>query len=452
MRAAVSRFAAGFDPALISAADAERIVVDAAAVENMLATVKALAAARVAETELWRGRGDASAAHHLARTSGTSVAKARQALEAAGRLSTLPAVAAAARRGELSPAQLAPITDAASKAPAAERRLLAAAGSTSLGELLDACARTKAAADPDHEARHRAIHAGRFLRRRRCEDGAGELHYRSTLEEVAEICAVVRAHADRCFRAARADGRREPSEAHLADGLLAATRAAAVRTTAATTAVPKPPPPSQDVADTTAEPAPPPSGDVAGTGTENDPVAGDQAMPPPPSAPPVPAKVVVRIDWDALLRGWPVDGEVCEIAGLGPVPVSAVRAMIGSGNAFLAAVVTRGVDVVNVAHLGRSPTAYQRSALQWLSPSCTVLGCNATEHLEIDHREDWATSKVTLLSALDPLCDHHHHDLKTRASWALVHGAGKRPMVPPADRRHPRHAHGARAPDEEGAA
>ena len=102
--------------------------------------------------------------------------------------------------------------------------------------------------------------------------------------------------------------------------------------------------------------------------------------------------------------------------------------------------------MVNVAHLGRSPTAHQRSGLQWLSPSCTALGCNATEHLEIDHREDWATSKVTLLSALDPLCDHHH-DLRTRASWALVDGVGRRPVVAPVDRRHPRLA---RAPNQRG--
>ena len=432
LREAVGRFAAGFDPALVSAADADRIVADAAAAENMLATVRALAGARVAETELWRRQGDASAAHHLARTSGTSVAKARQALEAAGRLGALPAVDAAARRGELSSAQLAPITDAASKAPAAERRLLTAAGSTSLGELLNACARTKAAADPDHETRHRAIHAGRFLRRRRCEDGAGELHYRSTLEEVAEIYAVVRAYADRCFRANRAEGRREPSEAYLADGLLQATRASVARSGGrhASTAAPS-------------------GSDAVDPGTGVHPLFTDSpATPPAPEVPPVAAKVVVRIDWDALMRGWPLDGELCEIAGLGPVPVSAVRAMIGSGNAFLAAVVTRGADVVNVAHLGRSPTAHQRSALQWLSPSCTVLGCNAGDHLEIDHREDWATSKVTLLSSLDPLCPHHH-ELKTRASWALVAGAGKRPMVPPADRRHPRHA---RAPNQQGAA
>jgi hypothetical protein len=424
LREAVRRFAEGFDPALVSAADAGRIVADAAAAENMLATVKGLAAARVAETDLWRREGDASAAHHLARTSGTSVAKARQALEAAARLSALPAVDAAARRGDLSSAQLAPLTDAASKAPASEGRLLTAAGSTSLGELLDACARTKAAAEPDHEARHRAIHAGRFLRRRRCEDGAGELQYRSTLEEVAEIYTAVRAYADRCFRSARAEGRREPSEAYLADGLLDATRASVAGGGGRSTA----------------------PGD-AGTGDQA--LFTDSTAPSPaPKAPPVPAKVVVRIDWDALMRGWPIDGEVCEVTGLGPVPVSVVRAMIGSGKAFLAGVVTRGVDVVNVAHLGRSPTAHQRSALQWLSPSCTVLGCNASDHLEIDHREDWATSKVTLLSALDPLCDHHH-GLKTRASWALVDGVGKRPMVPPGDRRHPRHA---RAPNQQGAA
>lgn len=34
-----------------------------------------------------------------------------------------------------------------------------------------------------------------------------------------------------------------------------------------------------------------------------------------------PAKIVVRIDWDALVRGWPVDDEVCEIAGTGKRPM-----------------------------------------------------------------------------------------------------------------------------------
>lgn len=269
---------------------------------------------------------------------------------------------------------------------------------SSFGELLDECARTKAAAEPDGAARHRAIHASRFLRGRRGVDGAGEIHYRSTLEETAEVFAVVTGFAQRAFEAARAEGRREPEEAYLADGLLAAAR--------------------------------------AGAKAEGH---SDKGRSGPPPRPAVPAKMVVRIDWDALVRGWPAEAEVCEIARLGPVAVSAVEAMMGSGNAFLAAVVTKGKDVVNVAHLGRRASAHQRTALEWLHPRCAAEGCNAAVRLETDHRLDWAASKITLLSLLDHLCGHHH-DLKTYKGWALVAGSGRRPMVAPGDPLHPRHA------------
>ncbi|MGI8683703.1 MAG: hypothetical protein ACR2MO_01120, partial [Acidimicrobiales bacterium] len=408
----------------------------------MLATVKAMAARRVSETDLWRKEGDASAAHQLARKSGTSVGKAREALETAGRLGGLPALEEAARRGEVSPDQAAPIADAASKAPSAERRLLTTAKAASLGELRDACARTKAAAQPDDEARQQAIHASRFLRRRRTADGAGELLYRSTLEEVAEMYAIVQAWADRRFRSARREGRYEPGEAYLADGLLDAVRAsragggASASTGGGTSAADGggagapggpgsgaatgggaatargcgsgdengggPPASATTMAGGTIADSRPagadttdvPSTTTTGPGTPSlfatepfpattapapvNPAAFDGAVATPPPKPPSPAKVVVRIDWDALVRGWPIDGEVCEIAGLGPVPVAAVRRMIESGDAFLAAVVTRGVDVVNVAHLGRRPTAYQQTGLDWRSPECTTLGCNTT--------------------------------------------------------------------------
>ena len=39
--------------------------------------------------------------------------------------------------------------------------------------------------------------------------------------------------------------------------------------------------------------------------------------------------------------------------------------MLASGDAFLAAVVTKGVDVASVVHLGRKPTVYQETALDW---------------------------------------------------------------------------------------
>ena len=41
-------------------------------------------------------------------------------------------------------------------------------------------------------------------------------------------------------------------------------------------------------------------------------------------------KVIVRVDRGTMLRGYPIEGEVCEIAGFGPVAVSAVGDMIDS--------------------------------------------------------------------------------------------------------------------------
>src|SRR5947199_1491228 len=99
LRKAMGSYAAGFDAAVISAADAAVVVADASAIEKMAATVKALAAARLAETELWRRDGDRSPAHQLARTTGTSVSQAGEAIETAKRLQQLDKTNAAARRG-----------------------------------------------------------------------------------------------------------------------------------------------------------------------------------------------------------------------------------------------------------------------------------------------------------------------------------------------------------------
>ncbi len=97
----------------------------------------------------------------------------------------------------------------------------------------------------------------------------------------------------------------------------------------------------------------------------------------------------------------------------------------------------KGHDVVNVAHLGRHPNAFQRTALEWLYPGCAVLGCNQQVRIEWDHREDWAETHVTALPHLDGLCSHHHQ-MKTTRGWMLVQGHGKRDLVAPTDPRHPR--------------
>ena len=462
VRDQVAALAAGFDPALLSVADAERVVEAMARVENMAATVRALAARRVAETEHWRRRGDRSPAHNLARLSGSSVGNAQKALDTAGALGELPRLAEAARRGQVSPAQAAAIADAATADPAAERRLLEQARRSSLGELLDHCARTKAAAQRDAEARHRAVHAARHLRQRRCADGGAELVYRSTAEEVAEVLAVARGYGEVEFARARQEGRREQEEAYLADGLLAMARVAADPGAAVAeeghddpapgTGGPAPVGPERAKAEQVnrllaelGQPVLASTGDELSPGGEG-PAGGGGKAPPARGSPanrrqrrqarPVPAKIIVRIDHSALVRGWAVGEEVCDIPGVGPVSPSAVRAMIDSGDAFLVAVVTKGVDVVSVAHLGRGPSAHQRSALEWLYDTCVVEGCNNSRRLESDHRRPWADDKVTLLSNLDRPCGFHH-DLKTYKGWALVEGVGKRPMVSPDDPRHP---------------
>jgi hypothetical protein len=144
---------------------------------------------------------------------------------------------------------------------------------------------------------------------------------------------------------------------------------------------------------------------------------------------------LLRIDLQALRRGHVAGDELCEITGIGPIPVPVARDLLG--DAILHLVITRGVDVAHVTHLGRGPTAAQKIALAWTSPGCTVQGCPRTR-IQYDHREDYARTRHTRLDELDPLCGHHH-DLKTRHNWALVPGTGKRPIVAPTDPRHPRH-------------
>ena len=140
------------------------------------------------------------------------------------------------------------------------------------------------------------------------------------------------------------------------------------------------------------------------------------------------AKVIVRIDHTALVRGHTIPGEVCEIAGVGPIPVATAREM--ARDAFLTAVVTDGVDIRTVAHLGRAATAHQRTALEARGVHCAVPGCGAVHHLEIDHVDGWALTRRTHIDHLDWLCRHHHRQ-KTHHSYRLEGPPGNRTWHPP---------------------
>ena len=69
---------------------------------------------------------------------------------------------------------------------------------------------------------------------------------------------------------------------------------------------------------------------------------------------------MLRVDLDAQFRGVALEGELCEIAGYGPVPVAVVEDLLATENPFIVGILTKGRALVGVYHHGRHPNAYQR--------------------------------------------------------------------------------------------
>ena len=382
LRQAMAAYAAAFDAALVPPAALADLLSDAGAIERTASAISSMAAARMAAGGGGRCPGAPArrVAEALARASGTSLTDARRAIEAGRAMASQPEVAAAARAGELSRQQASLVAGAARANPAATGGLLAAARAASLSELAEAAGRARAAA-AGLESQRQRVQGHRSLRQWSDQSGTWHLHASGLPDDGARIMAALGPFADKAFEAARREGRRERPEAYAFDALVA----------------------------------------LAGAG------GGGAAS----------YEVMVRVDQAALLRGYALGGEACELPGFGTVTPQAVLDMIDTGDPFLKAVVTKGKDVIGVAHLGRRPTAHQQTALDWLFPTCGAEGCGTRAgFLQTDHREDWAATHVTMFDLLDRLCPHHHR-MKTHQGWALVQGRGKRPFVPPGDPRHP---------------
>jgi len=119
------------------------------------------------------------------------------------------------------------------------------------------------------------------------------------------------------------------------------------------------------------------------------------------------------------------------VAGLGPISVAAAKHLMQ--DAFLAAVITKGTDIVNVAHLGRGLNAHQRTALEAADLRCANRACNHTIAIQVDHRTPYAAEQVTALPNQDPLCPDCHRR-KTHHGWHLEPGTGRRRFLPPDQR------------------
>jgi hypothetical protein len=123
------------------------------------------------------------------------------------------------------------------------------------------------------------------------------------------------------------------------------------------------------------------------------------------------------------------DGEVCEIAGVGPVSVELARELLGEG--FLRLLVMDGTDVTTITGRTRVPPARLEAALLERDPVCVVPGCAVTVALETHHwQTDVQYGGPTVLENLCRICSVHH-DLASNGGWKLAGGPGQWRWEPP---------------------
>jgi hypothetical protein len=120
--------------------------------------------------------------------------------------------------------------------------------------------------------------------------------------------------------------------------------------------------------------------------------------------------------------------------GGGPIPVSLARNL--GQDAFLKAVIHKGVKIDTIAHFGRKIPAVLRTALE-IGPApefdgltCAASSCDRRYHLQQDHIDPVANGGITALSNYQPLC-FVHHQLKTEADRKAGRVGGARGPDPP---------------------
>lgn len=374
------------DPNVVGLHEVPEVFDDLVALQRVAGGAVTRMTARYEESNAWRCNGSKSPEDDVAKKTGTSTGQARKKLRTSKRLTKQPKTDEALRSGELSDEQAEQVSSGADAAPEAEDELLASAKRDSLPELRRKAERARARADRDREERRRRLHRQRAVRRWRGDDGMDNLLLRLPPDAMAEVDAALKRPIDERFAEARRSGAYERHEQYAADV----------------------------VKDLLTRQAGPSSGSDGGRSCGT---VGNQAVRPD-------KKVIALIDLEALNRGHVEGDETCEIAGVGPVSVSAVRSMMS--DAFLALVIKDGIDVLHVTHFGRQATAAQRTAMEARGPRCEV--CGGRYLLDIDHNEGWTFTKDTRLEDLSWLCNHCH-DLKTRHHLRLVGAPGAKRFV-----------------------
>ncbi|MHB8220409.1 MAG: HNH endonuclease signature motif containing protein [Acidimicrobiales bacterium] len=419
--------------------------------ERSAAAGKALYARKVAESGAYGASGHRDAAGWLADVSGEPRGRAREVLATAEVVRRVPEVHRAFSSGSLSGAQAKVIGEAAALDPAATTELLRAAREESFAKVAALANRTvrRARSEEDLEREEARVHSGRYCRAFSPREGGVRLEAWLTKRAGARVLARLDQVTAAIFSETSGSENPEPGERYRADALVELVcgsrprrspgRRVGKRVKQRSDSAGAPGFASRVSGEGGGEGCGEGGGEGCGEGEgegeggeggEGEPVlteAGDRRPGLGRSGPG--AHVVVRVDVGALRRGWLEGAEVCEIPGVGPIPVATAREILG--DAFFTIVVTEGVDVRCVTGTKRTIPTPLRVALSERDPMCVVPGCGVAHYLEIDHwQRDYSMDGPTRLDNLARLCGRHHA-MKTYTGWRLSGGPGHWKWVPP---------------------
>jgi hypothetical protein len=209
------------------------------------------------------------------------------------------------------------------------------------------------------------VHRSRFVRFGVQHDGAWTMEARLTKVAGAKVQEALEHYAKVEFEAARGNGTWVTHSAYLADGLVTMCESAR-----------------------------------NGSGERSGPLA----------------LVEVRVDHAALVRGSVADGEVCEIEGIGPIPLAEAERL--ASDSMLRLLLVQGGVVQKISNTTRTIPPRLRRVIEDRDRTCVVPGCDVSWNLEIDHRVPFAQGGLTDEENLARLC-HEHHRQKTAGKAIL---------------------------------
>ena len=296
----------------------------------------------------------------LARLTGSSVAKARNVVTTGKVMASSEDLSSALQHGDISLDQASEIAAAEESAPGAAGGLVAVAQEQPFHVLKERARKLKLEAEQHRDLAGRQ-HRARMARSHSDELGMVHIHMELEPHLGAPIVARAEAEAQRLGRRAKADGRREPFERHLADAYASM---------------------------------------LSGAGR------GPAKRP----------ELVVLVSHEVATRGW-TDvraGEFCKIPGLGPVAPQVAKEI--ASDAFLTGVFYDGTDLRNIRRWTRNTPVEVRLALELGDPPefdgirCT--DCGNRFRTENDHLEPHIAGGPASTNNLEPRC-YSCHKAKT---------------------------------------